>query len=125
MPIEMTSLTAPDQINPLLMSFSEETERELTSLLKVKGAAITIGEELINQARWDELYRLLQRLLMRGRICTELLTRAVNELNDNWRFAEALLGLYHDQEQWEEWFSLLLYAPKNTRGPIKSLRRLS
>ena len=122
--VEVTdSHTAPDQVNPFLLTFSDETEREITSLLKVKGSALTIGEELISQSRWDELYRLLERLLMKGRVCADLLIRAVNEASDNWKFSEALLNLYSEEQQWEEWFNLFLYAPKHT-WPNESLSQL-
>ena len=109
---QSSSHTEPDQLNPFLLTFTEATEKEIASLLKVKGSALSIGHELISQTRWRELHRLLERLSMKGRVVLELLMQSVNQSTDAWIFAEPLLTHYANEEDWDSWLNLILTSPK-------------
>lgn len=121
--LSSSSNTEPDHVNPFLISFSKETEKEISSLLRVKGAALAIGRQLSSQERWPELIRLLERLEYKGKVSVELLENSVNHAVNTWSFAEPLLSHYEQDEKWSEWLELILTVPKKS-WPLREQGRL-
>ena len=97
-------------------SYSPQTEREIASLLRVKGAALSIGYSLIKEQKWTELIRLVERLAVRGAVAAELLAQGVKESPTPYPFIQLLLQLYEAAEQWEEWGKLIAEYPALVAG---------
>lgn len=95
------------------LTLAEKSEREIASLLRVKGAALSIGEELALAGQWADLMRLIERLQVKGAVARDLLVRGVQS-PEAFRFAQPLLDLYRREERWDHWINLILSAPRES-----------
>ena len=105
----------PGEIDaPNSLILSDKVEREIASLLRVKGAALAIGNEFILAGQWSDLLRLIERLQSRGKVAASLLVHGVNQSPQAWLFAQPLLELYAQEERWGKWVDLVLTAPRDS-----------